>query len=1002
MRLRALTRIVALMIVGAIAGPARTQVVTWEPAQPWQGGPVTIYYDVVEGTLPDDAPNVYIHLGYNGWTDVNDFPMTFTGNGGWWRFDWTVPEGVTVIDLVFFYDVNGNGVGDSGDQWDNNGGVGVDWHIPVIPPDLWFPLVPNPNDTVKVSVEHEGGGGLWWGVNGWQEPIRDYWPPGTVRGEAGASVESPLLGPDTTGRYWILVGPFKEGRQPVEVLDFVFHWSDGTWDNNNGEDYHIPFDFTPRSGDPTIAVLSHSDGDFVDSVEVIRFETFGSVYTEVWIDGATHYVGTGDDHSFEWNTGSVELGKHVLWFRAEGKDERVTFTKLTLWKIPEVVHEPVPAGTALGVTDHGDGTVTFALLAPGKAFVSLLGGWEGWDPGALVMNYDAAEGIWWREVSLSPGTYNYMYLLEGQKKLGDPYATDVEWKLDGQEDWRVENQISRFTVGEEPFEWSDGDWQPPVMEDLIIYELLIRDFTPGGDMEGVIEKLDYLAELGINAIELMPNYEFPGSSSWGYNPSFLFAVESSYGTPDDFKRLVNEAHARGIAVIMDLVFNHCDATSPYYQLYETDYDRSPYIHAEQNPWGMPDFDHTKEGTKRLVKDVVRYWMEEYHVDGFRYDNTTGFGWSGLNDYGISVFSYEAWQVNPRVYQIAEHFSSLSDLTALMSVTKINSHWHDIFHDQMKANLREGPFEGATYGDLVSTARGIDFEQHGFSRPRNIVNYTESHDEQRVIWEARTNGTIDDELAVQKSMLGLTVLLTSTGVPMLFHGQEFGMATERTLDRNPLDWSKLESPVGRKIYDHTRRLLWLRTHYPALRGSDCNFFFSSPNKVIVYDRSDGAETVVVAANFSRDEKTVDVPFPHSGTWYEYVNDDTFQVSGDTATLTIPGSKGMIFVDTKRWMEIRADHPDIPGEFSLGQNAPNPFNPLTRIDFSLDRRGETTLVIHDLLGREVNRLVSGVKGPGRYSITWDGTDRHGRPVASGVYLYTLMASGHTATRKLLLLR
>ncbi|MFQ6606472.1 MAG: alpha-amylase family glycosyl hydrolase [Fidelibacterota bacterium] len=972
----------------------RAQVVYWEPPQPWQGGTVSIYYDVIAGTLPDNTAQVFIHLGYNGWTNVVDLPMTYTGTDGWWRFDWVIPDDVTIIDFVF---TDGQG------NWDNNGGVGVDWHIPVIPGGLWDPVVPNPNDTVTITVNHDMGGNLWWGVNGWTQPINAYWPPGTVLGDPGASVETPLLGPDSLNNYFLRLGPFTAGSQPVEVLDFVFHWNDGTWDNNNFNDYHIPFDFTPLPGDPVITILSHENNDVIDSLETVIFTTDSSVYTEVWIDGNLTYVSTVDGtHSFIWDTTPLALGEHILWFRAQGNSGRVTFTKLTLWKTPPILHAPLPPGISSGVSIQEDSIVTFALLAPNLPFVTLQASWEGWDPDLRVMHYDDSSGVWWLQDTLSPGTYEYMYRLNGQKSIGDPYATDVQWKLNGQEDWHLENQRCRFKVGSTPFPWTDDSWQQPPMEDLIIYELLVRDFTPQGDFSGVISKLDYLQELGINAIELMPVWEFPGGSSWGYNPAFFFAVESSYGSPEDFKTLVNEAHAQGIAVIMDAVFNHCDGTAPYYQLYEQDYDRSPYIHGEQNPWGMPDFDHTKAGTKQLTRDVVRYWMEEYHVDGFRYDNTTGFGWSGLNDYGISVFSYEAWLVNPNVYQIAEHFSSFDDLYSLMSVTKINSHWHDIFHDQMKANLREGSFEGATYGNLPATAQGISYAYHGFDAPRNITNYTESHDEQRVIWEAQTNTTIDYDLAVQKSRLGGTILLTATGVPMLFHGQEFGMDTERTLDPNPLQWSRLDSPVGQSLYQHYKRLLWLRNEYPALRGENCTFFFSTANRTIAYTRWDASDTVMVVANFSRNDKTVEIPFPHQGLWFEFVEDDTLLVTGDQQTLTIPGSQAWVFINNKRWLTTDPGAEVLPQEFALEQNYPNPFNATTTINYTIPKAVRVNLEVYDLQGRLVRQLVSKKQLPGNYVVQWVGDNDVGEKVSSGVYFYRLRTPTQMFNRKCILLR
>ncbi|UCD38625.1 MAG: DUF3459 domain-containing protein, partial [Fidelibacterota bacterium] len=945
-----ITALRQFVILVVLSVPLLGQAVTWEPALPWQGGTVTINYDVAANELLNDTAGIFIHIGYNGWQNIldPDPAMAHTGIGSEWSYDYSIPEDATVIDFVFH---------DAFNTWDNNGGMGIDWHIDIAPIGVWLPTVPTPNDTITITAEREGF--LWWGVNGWQEPISPYWPVGTEIGETGASVESPLSGPDTSGNYSIRIGPFRQGQQPVEVVDFVFHWSDDTWDNNNGQDYHIPLDLTPRAGDPTISNLSHSNNDIIEGLEILSFSTDGSDSTQVWIDGNLVYAASGSDHTYPWPTDTLALGQHTIWIRAESGAGQATFQKVVVWKAPDIVVEPLPVGTELGVTDRGDGTVTFALLAPGKAFVSLLGSWTDWDPDSLVMNYDAAQSIWWITLPIQPGTYQYMYLLNGQKKLGDPYATDVEWKLpNGQEDWQhVENQVCQFRIGAEPFAWTDSGWDKPIMEDLVIYELLVRDFSPSRNFTGVVAKLDYLAELGINAVELLPNYEFPGESSWGYNPAFLFAVESTYGTPHDFKTLVNEAHARGIAIIMDLVFNHCDGRSPYYQLYEQDYANSPYIHAEQNPWGMPDFDHAKSGTKELIQNVVQFWIEEYHVDGYRYDNTTGFGWDGAMDRGIALFSQVAWEADSTTYQIAEHFANISEIQNMISSSKINSHWHDTFHDQMKANLREGPFEGRTYGMLSVTADGIDFREEGFQKPRNIVNYIESHDEQRVIWEAQTNTTIDYSLAVEKVKLGATILLTATGVPMLYHGQEFGMDTERTLDYNPLQWSKLDSEVGRALHVHFTQLLHLRDTTPALRGTNCDFVYDFiPQKTLIYSRVDNQDSVVVVANFTRSPQTVIVPFPHSGTWHEPLAATSQVVLDDTLTITVPSSSARVFTDREKFLAVNGVSKQAPSIFSLSQNYPNPFNPSTNVDFTLPAAGQVILTVYDILGREVVQLVS----------------------------------------------
>ncbi|MCF7903335.1 MAG: T9SS type A sorting domain-containing protein, partial [Candidatus Marinimicrobia bacterium] len=906
------------------------------------------------------------------------------------------------IDFVFTVNPSSTNSND----WDNNSGN--DWHVPVSEMGLYTPLEPGPNDTIRIKIAHTVGGNLWWGVNGWDEPVTAYQPPGSSGGDPGQSIESPLTGPDTAGYYTIQLGPFNLGGQPVSEMNFVLHWSDGTWDNNNGQDYRIPFNFEATPTDPSISLTNITTGQTLADPQPIQVSTSNSVYNEVRIDGQLRMVSSAAEFNFDLNTADLSYGEHTLYGFARAANGRVMFDMKTVWKTPEITYAALPPMDYVGVHDRLDGTVTFALLAPGKRFVSLVGDFNDWDPMAGVMTYDSVRSIWWTNLALDPGTYEYMYDLDGALRVGDPFAVDLNWvDANGNEHWARENQKSVLELGGESFEWTDDGFQKPAMEDLVIYELLARDFSSTQDFQGVIDKLDYLQDLGINAIELMPNYEFPGESSWGYNPAFFMAVESSYGTQNKFKELVNEAHNRGIAVLMDLVFNHADGSSPYHQMYGTNYADSPYMHAETNDWGFPDFDHGKEGTKLLTSRTVQHWINEFHIDGYRYDHTTGIGWSGVNDYGVSYFSWAAYQADGEVYQIAEHFGA--DVASLINGTKIRSHWHDAFHDQMKANLRQGSFEGSWYGDMNKTERGISFAADGFSNLEACVNYLESHDEQRVIWEAQTNG-LSYSQAVQKAKLGAEVLFTAAGIPMFYMGAEFGMDTERTIDYNPLQWNYLDDPVNHDIFQHYKRLIWLRNSYPALRSNSINVVAkNNAGKTIVYHRTlDGHPGVVVAVNFSTSPQTLDIQFPHNGTWYEFVQDDTVSIESEWyGGYTIPASSARIFTSEHLWVDVVEESPQ-PKSFTLGAAYPNPFNPVTNFRYHLPATSTITLVVRDINGREVSTLTDGLKQPGSYAVRWNGTDDRGRPVASGVYFYTLTAKTSDgeqtfhASRKILLMK
>jgi 1,4-alpha-glucan branching enzyme len=478
----------------------------------------------------------------------------------------------------------------------------------------------------------------------------------------------------------------------------------------------------------------------------------------------------------------------------------------------------------------------------------------------------------------------------------------IDWTENGQQSgvWQIAESV--VEVGAAPFLWTDDSWVPPSAHDMIIYETHLGDFSASGDFAGLQARLPYLASLGVNAIEIMPWYEFPGAVSWGYNPAYYFAPEATYGSPADLKSLVDAAHSFGIAVLIDMVFNHLDASASLYRLYGDDYDASPWFHDLGNPWGFPDIDHWSDGTKQLTRDVVEFWMDEYHADGFRYDATAFIGWDGVGDdtgNGIGYFTYVAWDHNNAVYQVLEH---LPQETAVVTGTKATSCWHDTFHDQMKANLREGQFEGSSFGNMDVTAQAIHYAGDGFEDASQVVNYTESHDEQRIIWEAQTNPTVDYDLAVQKSKLGAVLLMTVAGTPMLYHGQEFGEDSERTIDPNPLHWEYLESDVGAMLYQWYQRLIWLRCTYPSIRSDSLvTTHQDNSNHTISYWRWDemGQDSIVVVANFDRAAKTFGVDFPVTGIWHEFLGDSAVSVTALSRTLTVPGSAARIYCRRKRW-------------------------------------------------------------------------------------------------------
>ncbi len=540
--------------------------------------------------------------------------------------------------------------------------------------------------------------------------------------------------------------------------------------------------------------------------------------------------------------------------------------------------EPQP-----GAVDCGDGLVSFGLFAPGKASVSLIGEFNDWDRAADPMQ-PVTDGWWYLEKQLGSGSHTYQFAVDGEIVISDPYARSLA------EDSEYDPPRAIVDVGAPAFEWRHDDWYRPWFSDLIIYEIHVNDFTEQANFRGVIEKLPYLRDLGVNAIELMPIFEFKGDLGWGYNPAYFFSVECAYGSPDDFRELVDQAHGHGIAVILDLVLAHTAHRHPFNKLYL--YHESPWYGrscGEQNQFGFPELDHSREATQRFVADVQRYWLTEYHVDGFRYDYCHGIGF--CDEIGMPKVVKTAREARADAYLIAEYSpENPQDVNRC----DLDGAWHVGGRYKLMAMLCEGQVGDHSWDDFEETTGFLDPWKQGYDRSTLVVNFLESHDEQRLMWDVMDAG-MSEEAARFKSALGAIVLFTMPGEPMLYHGQEWGEATERSTERNTLHWELLDDPGHLGLQEHYRRLAWLRREHPALRSETFSLDASYPDqKALVYHRwHDAGDVVVVACNFSPGGQEINVPFPTAGRWRDVVSGRTVEVEG-AIPFALDGSTGAVFV------------------------------------------------------------------------------------------------------------
>jgi 1,4-alpha-glucan branching enzyme len=493
---------------------------------------------------------------------------------------------------------------------------------------------------------------------------------------------------------------------------------------------------------------------------------------------------------------------------------------------------------------------------------------------------------------LTPGSHTYQFAVDvdgpaGEIIICDPYARALA------DDSAFDPPRAVVEVARPPYGWRHNTWARPAYRDLILYELHVGDFSPEGSFRGVIDRLDYLRELGINAIELMPIFEFKGDLGWGYNPAYFFTVEKSYGEPDDLRTLIDEAHARGIAVVLDLVLAHTAHRHPFNRLYP--YDQSPWYGpgcGEPNQFGFPSLDYSKGPTQDFSRDVQTYWLREFHVDGFRYDYCNGIG--NCDGMGVPHLVSTARAIRPDVFLIGEFSPEKPDQ---VSATGLDGAWHVSASYGLKALLCQDGCGDFHWDDFARCVAVLQPWTAGYQAAAECVNYLESHDEQRVVNDMRGCGASEED-ARRRSTLGAVLLFTMPGEPMLYHGQEFGEGTPRTTnDRNRLHWEEMVDAGGRGLHEQYRKLWWLRRDHPALRTETYSLDASYPEqKALVYHRwNDEGDEVVVAANFSPAAQSLTIPFPHPGRWCDAMTGQTLEVTEGQVVIELPASSGAVYMN-----------------------------------------------------------------------------------------------------------
>lgn len=640
-----------------------------------------------------------------------------------------------------------------------------------------------------------------------------------------------------------------------------------------------------------------------------------------------------------------------------------------------VVNQARPAGIKDGINYINDNTVTLCLYAPKKNYVYAIGDFSDWKvENAYQLKKDG--DYWW--ITLDNLTankeYAFQYLVDGKIRIADPYTDKIldpdndKWissatypNLKAYPEGKTTGIASVFQTAQKSYNWNVTNFVAPAKEKLVIYELLVRDFTTEHTFASTMAKLDYLQGMGVNAIELMPINEFEGNESWGYNPSFYFAVDKYYGTKDSFKAFVDECHRRGIAVIIDMVLNHSFSQSPLVQLYYNDATGkvtadNPWYNVDSPNtsyfWGY-DFNHESKQTKAFVDRVNAYWLNEYKVDGFRFDFTKGFtnksgdGWA-YDASRIEILkrmNTEIKKQNPNAYVIFEHLTINSEEKVLANDADI------LLWGNMNNNYCQAAMSYNDTGGSWSLVNSI-YKQAGFQEP-NLIAYMESHDEERMMYKTQMYGKVsapynikDVSTGLERAALCAAFYLPTPGPKMIWQFGELGydysinycIDTETVGDcrvgNKPIRWDYFEDADRRELYNVYRMLNYLKATYPTFTSTDFSHTgLGAAGKYFVWRHAE--MNAVAVGNFDVKNTTVTITFPKIGTWYSAF-DKTKTISVTNASHSVTLDPGEFYIYTDKPINIPAgiDSPNVDGQSSSYSIYPNPVSSLLFISSPKD--------------------------------------------------------------------
>jgi len=924
------------------------------------------------------------------------------------------------------------------------------------------PVFPTENDNITIYFHAaKGDAGLkgYTGrvfahtgvtINGkkWQNVVGPNWGDDANQPELTRSNSNPDLYTLVIGNphtfYKDSTGNAIPASTEITELSFVFR-SEGsngpTGRDVGGKDISVPL----YKAELNVKLTSPAVPKFIKISESVTFTatSSGSDSLTLFIDN--NRIASSTTNSLQYNYQFNQIGKKQIKITGYKSSQSKSDSTYVIVRNANKIAD-LPANTEFGINYLNATTVTLALYGKGKKYIYLIGDFNNWQPNEnYQMNVTPDGTTYWITLSnLEAGKeYAFQYYIDGKLKIADPYTDKIldPWndkhiksstypELKPYPEGKTEGVISVLQTNQKTYAWQVKNFVKPKKEKLVIYELLVRDFVTEHTFKAITDSLNYLARLGVNAIELMPINEFEGNSSWGYNPSFLFAPDKYYGPKNELKKFVDECHKRGIAVIMDIVLNHQYELSPFVQMYFKNgkpTDENPWFNVKHNfentdaHWGY-DFNHESAMTQQLVDRITKYWLTEYKFDGFRFDFTKGFGnnwkakssdsWGSLYDADrvrlLKRMADKIWEVDSKAFVSFEHLAENKEEKELADYGILL--WGNMNYNYNEASM------GYNENGKSNIYRAL-YSNRNWTQP-NLISYMESHDEERLMYKNRQYGNSSNgynvknlETALARQMLVSAFFYTIPGPKMLWQfgelGYDFSIEYNGRVNEKPIRWDYYQNNNRRNLYKVTSEFIKLKTKHDIFNSGNVSHSLSSAIKRL--NLSTDTLKVTVIGNFDVKVGSVVPQFQNTGWWYDYFSGDSIYVSDVNAPISLVAGEFHLYSTKKLGspeegilVDIDETTDNLIETYGLTQNYPNPFNPSTTFKYQVPEETKVVINVYNLVGQVVKTLVNKTQQRGSYTVVWNGTNSYEQKVASGVYFYQLRAGKYAETKKMLLIK